>query len=217
LRIGSRSLLATKGKLAKIEHFDSKAEVEEYVRKIGLPASFYLPGFYMSNLPGQAIRKDEKTGKYVFILPCRPDASIPLVDIEADTGKFVKAILLNRDATLGKHIYGASAYYSPQDVVDGFVKAFPEAGKGMIFQSQPDDQYKAILASFGMPEKAQDELLENMKLLNKEFGYYSGGDLSDSHSVGGKSQSGADFQLLTDTLVSWDEFVKTAPAFKGLK
>ncbi|WRT63446.1 uncharacterized protein IL334_000351 [Kwoniella shivajii] len=196
---------STNGKLSNIEHFDTKAAVEEYIRSIDLPASFYLPGFYMSNIPGQALRKDDSTGKYVFQLPIQSDAKIPVIDIENDTGKFVKSILLNRDATIGKHIYGASAYLSPQDIVDGFVKAFSKDGQGASFKIQDDNEYKGVLAYFGMPEKVQVELLENMHLLNPEFGYYAGADLTESHSI------------LTDELTSWSDYVKASPAFKDLQ
>ena len=70
-------------------------------------------------------------GKYVLGLPVAADAQIPLVDIEKDTGKFVKAILMNRDEALGKEYLGATDYYTPQQAVDEFTKAFPEDGKGV--------------------------------------------------------------------------------------
>lgn len=38
------------GKLPNVPHFDGKAEVEEYINAIGVPATFFLAGFYMSNL-----------------------------------------------------------------------------------------------------------------------------------------------------------------------
>lgn len=34
-----------------MKHFDAKAEVEEYVRELGIPATFFYPGTYMSNFP----------------------------------------------------------------------------------------------------------------------------------------------------------------------
>jgi hypothetical protein len=38
------------GKLRLIHHFDSKADVETYIRSIHVPASFVNPGCFMSNL-----------------------------------------------------------------------------------------------------------------------------------------------------------------------
>jgi len=39
------------------------------------------------------------------------------------------------------------------------------------------------LKSYGMSQKIGEELLENMYLLNKEYGYYAGADLAESLSV----------------------------------
>jgi hypothetical protein len=44
----------TNGELTAVAHFDSKASVEEYVRTIGVPASFFMPGLFMS---GPAFKK----------------------------------------------------------------------------------------------------------------------------------------------------------------
>lgn len=37
-------------------HFDSKAEVEDYVRDLGIPATFFYAGAYMSNFK-EALQK----------------------------------------------------------------------------------------------------------------------------------------------------------------
>ena len=39
------------GKLSHMHHFDSKAEVEEYTREIGVPSSFFYAGCFMNNFP----------------------------------------------------------------------------------------------------------------------------------------------------------------------
>lgn len=43
--------IVSEGKLAHMAHFDSKAEVEEHTRSIGIPATFLFAGAYMSNIP----------------------------------------------------------------------------------------------------------------------------------------------------------------------
>ncbi|KAL4936019.1 NmrA-like domain-containing protein, partial [Aspergillus oleicola] len=37
------------GRLKDVPHFDQKAQVEAYIRSLGLNASFVLPGYFMSN------------------------------------------------------------------------------------------------------------------------------------------------------------------------
>lgn len=45
-------LPVSNGELVHMKHFDSKAEVEEYIRELGVPATFFYAGCYMSNFPG---------------------------------------------------------------------------------------------------------------------------------------------------------------------
>ena len=74
----------TGGRLSHVPHFDGKAEVEKYIRQIGIPATFVLPGYFMSNL--RQMRKGED-GVYTLAFPVSNAAQFPLFD-PADTGKF---------------------------------------------------------------------------------------------------------------------------------
>lgn len=192
----------TNGKLTKVQHFDSKAAVEEYARSQGVPATYFMPGYYMPNMPGQAFRKTDDT--WTLALPMPADAAkIPMYD-PADTGKYVKAIVLNRDKLLGKQFYGATAYMTPNDVVAVFKKTFPVAGKTASFYSVPHDQYVSILTGMHLPLFAAEELLENMRLMS-EGGYYGFDSLDESHSY------------VEDHLTTWENFIKKDPAFEGLE
>ena len=76
----------TNGRLSHVPHFEAKADVEEYIRKSGIPASFYLPGYFTTNF-GQIVQKAED-GSLSFAFPISKDAKFPLIDIAEDTGKF---------------------------------------------------------------------------------------------------------------------------------
>lgn len=173
-------ILVSGGKLSNVAHFDSKADVEEYIRAIGVPATFFLPGFYMSNIPGASLNNMQ--GAYNFALPIPSNSPIPLLDTEADTGKFVKGILMHRDQVLGARIYGATDYYTPEQIIADFQAVKPEDGKGGGARQIPEELFKKILGGKGMPEPIQQEMLENM-LLMPQFGYFGGASLDDSHSV----------------------------------
>jgi len=41
--------LMTKGKVTGVEHFDSKAEVETYIRGLNIKSLFFMAGWYMQN------------------------------------------------------------------------------------------------------------------------------------------------------------------------
>ncbi|KAI1081930.1 putative NmrA-like family domain-containing protein 1 [Whalleya microplaca] len=191
------------GKLPHVYHFDSKAIVEDYVRSLGIPASFFMPGFYMSNLPGQMFKPSPPDNAWTFALPVASTAPIPLYD-PRDTGKYIKAIVLNREELLGKRLLGASAYLSGQEVVDVFKKVYPEAGQTARYFQLTEEMFRGYLGSQGLPDFAVDELYENMRLL-EEFGYYGGEPLDETH------------RLVEDHLTTWEEFTKGAAGFAGLK
>ena len=171
----------SKGKLTHVYHYDSKAAVEQYIRDIGIPATFVMPGFFMSNIPGNNLRQGED-GKYMLAMAMPESAPVPLWAPELDTGKFAKAIWMKRDQVLGKRIYEAGAYVTPKQMLETFQQVFPEAGKGAHFVQLDYDTFTGMLKSRGMPEFAAVELWENMQLCN-DPGYYGGDSLDFSQSV----------------------------------
>ena len=172
----------TDGAFPNVEHFDSKAAVEQYIRDQEIPATFILPGFFMSNIPGQILRQVPPDNNWTLAMPAPSDTPVPLFDAAGDTGKFVKGILTHRDQVLGKRIYAASDYYTFADMVDTFKEMKSEAGKNANFVRMTKEQYKGALAKAGMPEKAQEELYENMAFMH-DYGYYGKASLAESHAV----------------------------------
>ena len=77
---------------------------------------------------------------------------------------------------------GATKYYTFDEVLDTFKKAYPEVGKEAQYFEVPHEIYKGFLTGMGMPDFAAVEVLENMRLLN-EGGYYGGEELEWSLSV----------------------------------
>jgi len=194
----------SKGILPDVKHFDSKAHIEAYIREIGIPASFFLPGFYMSNIPGAMMRQLPPNNDWTLGLPIPTSSPVPLLDTADDTGKFVKGILLNREKALGMRVYGATDYYTVAEIIKEFQEAFPEAGKSAKAVELPHEVFKGALAMSGMPAEGQEELLQNMRLMN-EFGYYGGAKLEESHSI------------LVDNLTTWKEYMAKAKPFAELK
>ncbi|KAI1740270.1 NMRAL1 protein [Xylaria scruposa] len=189
------------GKLPHVYHFDSKAHVEEYIRKIGVPATFFMPGFYMPNIPGGTMSKQGEN--WVFSLPIASSSPIPLYN-PADTGKYVKGIVDNKAALLGKRFTAATEYLTAQEVVDTFRRVFPEAGKTAGYFETPKDVFFGFMKGTGMPEFAVEEMYENMVLM-QDFGYYGGLPLDES------------LKFVKEPLTTFAEFAKNAPAFAGLQ
>lgn len=76
----------TNGRLNHVVHFDDKAEVERYIRSKGIPSTFVLPGYFMTNFTAlQMIRKAED-GVYTLAYPVSDKAKFPLIDTQSDIG-----------------------------------------------------------------------------------------------------------------------------------
>ncbi|KAH9906519.1 putative NmrA-like family domain-containing protein 1 [Xylariomycetidae sp. FL2044] len=193
----------SKGKLPNVYHFDSKAQVEEYIRSLGIPATFFMPGFYMPNISGGMLKPSPPDDAYTFGVPVAATAPFPLYE-PRDTGSYVKAIVRNREALLGRRFLGASAYLTGQEVVDGFRRVFPEAGRTARFFQVPEEGFRAYMKSTGAPDFVAQEMYENMRLL-EEFGYYGGEPLEPTH------------KFIEDKLTSWEEHVKSAKPWAELK
>ncbi|KAJ6779891.1 hypothetical protein PWT90_08663 [Aphanocladium album] len=173
----------SKGRLPGVTHFDSKAKIEQYIRQSGIPATFFLPGFYMSNF-FDMIRKNED-GSFTLTLPVDGDkAQIPAFDTDSDTGLFVKAALKETSPS-GKQILAATDYITPNKLVSEFSEVI---GKPANFFPAPADVFKSFL-----PPHGAQELLENMLLL-QDPGYYGGASLDESHKlIDGKPTTWKDF------------------------
>ena len=135
----------------------------------------------MSNLAGMSIRQ-MPDGNWGLGLPTPPDAPMPLFDAEDDTGKFVKGIFLNREKLLGERVLGATAYYTPTQIIEEFKELYPKVAATTAYHQLPAEVYKGILGSIGLPESFQVEMLENHQLF-AEAGYFGGASLDASHAV----------------------------------
>jgi len=193
----------TQGKLTKVCHFDFKARVQAYMQTLDIPVTYFMAGMYMTNLT-QLLRKNPGDTRYTMALPIAPTTRVPLFDVIADTGKFVKAIFLKPEPTLGKEIYGATDYYSLNDIVDTFAQVKSVDGHGAVAVQVPEQVYKGILKAAGLPDFVQDELLENF-LFYAEIGYYGGASLEESQAI------------LDEPLTTLKEYIEKEPAFADLK
>lgn len=192
----------TKGVLKHVYHFDSKAQVEEYVRELGVPATYFMPGIFMSNFPGGMLRPSEADGgAYRLHMPFGPDKGISLFDSAADSGKFIKGIVLNRERLLGKHVLATSGDVTGAEMVETFKRVYPEAGKGAEFVQVPVEAYQSSVPG---PDFIKQELTENMRLIG-EYGYFGGESIKESQ------------EIVEDPLTTWEEHIKNAKAFAELK
>jgi hypothetical protein len=143
----------------------AKHEVEEYVRKIGLPATFVYTGIYNNNftsLPYPLFCMELKLdGSFEWQAPFHPDAKLPWLDAEHDVGPAV--IQLFKDGPgkwNGKRIALAYEYLSPIEACRAF-----ERGVGRPVR------YKR--GSIEVKVKIPDGYREQLQALEKLFSPYN--------------------------------------------
>ncbi|KAJ6002300.1 NmrA family transcriptional regulator [Penicillium canescens] len=179
---------ASQGRLTHVKHFDSKADIEQYVREKQLPATFVHAGFYMSNALTQSIIRKQPDDTYVVAIPVSDEALLPMFDAAADTGKFVKAAIKNRPAVLGQQICACTDYYRPSRLAQEFAEVM---GKHTELVLLSEEEYKASV----IPPSFGQEAYETY-LLMEDPGYYVGKGLEES------------LELLDEQPTSWKDFVR---------
>lgn len=139
-----------------------------------------MPGFYMSNLAtGMLHPSPTSPNEYILALPIPPHTPIPLFDAEADTGKFIKGILLHRQELLGKRVLAATDYYTLNEIVREFNDVTKE-GVTAKTVTVSEAEFKDAMGQ--MPEKGKVEMYENMVFMT-DYGYYGKEPLEESHKV----------------------------------
>ncbi|RWA13553.1 hypothetical protein EKO27_g1557 [Xylaria grammica] len=105
----------------------AKHDVEEYVRKIGLPATFVYTGIYNNNFTSllyplfcMELKPD---GYFEWQAPFHPDAKLPWLDAEHDVGPAILQLFKDGPAKWnGKRIALAYEYLTPIEACGAFQK-----------------------------------------------------------------------------------------------
>ncbi|OTB07768.1 hypothetical protein M426DRAFT_71543 [Hypoxylon sp. CI-4A] len=142
----------------------TKHEVEKYVRKIGLPATFVYTGIYNNNftsLPYPLFCMDlQSDGSFEWQAPFHPDAKLPWLDAEHDVGPAI--IQLFKDGPgkwNGKRIALAYEYLSPREVCEAFERGI---GRPVHYKRGP------IELKVKIPEGYRVQLEALEKLFSKD-------------------------------------------------
>ena len=145
--------------------FDSKAEVEAYLRTLPIKSAFFAPGMFMQNflsysapqpVPGQ-------DGTYAIANVIAPDARHPLIDTVGDSGKYVGAILADPDKYVGKVLHASTGLYTYRQVAEIITRV---TGKNTIYAQIPKETWAGY-----MPPGTAEALTAMMEFI-EEPGYY---------------------------------------------
>jgi uncharacterized protein YbjT (DUF2867 family) len=155
------------GKLAHVEHFDAKAEIETYIRGLPVQSAFFAPASFMQNLEDRMKPRPSPAndGTYVLADMLPGNTPVPYIDI-TDTGAWVAAILAEPDKYAGKFFAAAAELYTPDEIAAVMSKV---TGKTVTHVQLPDEVVKGFF-----PEGLREQLFE-MWVLNREYGYFGEG------------------------------------------
>ncbi|KAF2852499.1 NAD(P)-binding protein [Plenodomus tracheiphilus IPT5] len=153
------------GALKNVEHFDDKAEIEQYIRSLPVKSAFFAPASFMQNVQSNFMKpRPSPVGDGTFvianILPA--ESRVPLIDI-SETGLWIGAILADPEKYNGKFFAAAEGLYSLDEMCEIMSKV---TGKTVKYQRLPDEVFKGFL-----PEGLREALYE-MWVLNRDYGYY---------------------------------------------
>ncbi|KAH8819295.1 hypothetical protein F5884DRAFT_864819 [Xylogone sp. PMI_703] len=135
----------TNGELTGVEHCDSKASVEAYIRGLPINAVFYEPVYYMQNFLNPMLKpKVNNDGTVTLSSPWPPNTRLPMIDI-TDSGMFVAPALLDPVKYNGKTFTSAAAYYTAQDIVDTWSRV---SGKEAQLPTSHPAEFRDVVGPF---------------------------------------------------------------------
>ncbi|KAF2754431.1 NmrA family transcriptional regulator [Pseudovirgaria hyperparasitica] len=186
---------ATDGVITSVKHFDSKAVVEEYIRSLNIPASFYMPGMFLSSL--YSMFRPGPDGVYALNLPFPTTTKIPTIASDVDSGAFIAAMLL--EGPTGERVAASTELE--------FAEAAKQYEAGTGRKAVANELSAELFASY-LPESVREELSGNMKLIRPDVGGYYVGEPVDAIAKGN--------QLLEKhglgPLISFEQYAKNTAA-----
>ena len=136
-----------------IPHFESKREIEEHVRQIGLPFTIFRPTFFMQNW--------EWTREMILggtlAQPLDPDKPFQQVTVE-DVGAYAAIAFENPDRWIGREVDLAGDEQSMTEIAETFGRVI---GREVSYYQVPWDQFE---------EQMGEEATLNLRWIN-DVGY----------------------------------------------
>jgi uncharacterized protein YbjT (DUF2867 family) len=124
-----------------IPHFESKWEIEEHVRQIGLPFTIFRPTFFMQNW--------EWTREMILggtlAQPLDPDKPLQQVAVE-DIGAFAAIAFENPDSWIGREVDLAGDEQSMSEIAETYGRVI---GREVSYYQVPWDQFEEQMGEEG--------------------------------------------------------------------
>ena len=154
------------GNIKNLGSFDAKAEVERYIRTLPMKCAFFAPGSFMQNFNVGMGPQPLGDGTFAIFNFIKPETQFPVIDIAADTGKWVGAVLADPNTYHKTFFAAATTLHTWIETAEIMSKV---SGKTIVYKQLPKDTY---LSNFppGMRPYFGD-MFEWMQ----DYGYYGPG------------------------------------------
>ena len=125
-----------------IPHFESKYEIEQHIRLIGLPATILRPVFFYYNFNSDMMRSTIMSG--TLSMAIKPDRSLQMLAVE-DLAVFAKMAFDNPDEYIGKTVELAGEELTMLQAAESFGKVL---GRPVKYAEMPIEQVKSCNEDF---------------------------------------------------------------------
>ncbi|KAL2830501.1 hypothetical protein BDW59DRAFT_177845 [Aspergillus cavernicola] len=150
-----------------VDQFDSKAEIEIYLRGLPFKTAYIAPGMFMQNLVTVMAPRRGDDGSYVIVSVNDPDTKVPLIDAVGDTGAYLVPLLEDPERVVdGKVIYAASGVYSFSEIAEIIGRV---SGETVKYVRIPGEVYQGF-----MKEEQGGRMLAMMNFFDHP-GYFGAG------------------------------------------
>ncbi|KAL2819723.1 hypothetical protein BJX63DRAFT_360389 [Aspergillus granulosus] len=149
-----------------VDQFDSKAEIEGYIRSLPLKSAFIAPGMFMTNLGTSMAPRKQEDGSYAVIGANDPHTRIPLIETVADFGHYAVPLLKDPEGMNGKVMYAATKLYSFSEMVEIISRV---SGETVRYVQIPGEVYAGF-----MKGEMGNRMVAMMNFID-EPGYYGPG------------------------------------------
>ncbi|KAF0317419.1 nmrA family transcriptional regulator [Colletotrichum asianum] len=152
----------TNGNLTKVYHFDSKAEISDHARALGVPFVDIHAAGYMNNFTTFSRPRPAGDGSYVVDGTWPEDFQMPLLDTYHDFGLFVQLAIESDEFNRGdgKIIW---AYGDQVTVPDQVKNISTVTGKKIANNKVTEEQIRAGMVQAGLPPFVVDDMIETFK------------------------------------------------------
>ncbi|KAJ1962862.1 hypothetical protein GGI12_002392 [Dipsacomyces acuminosporus] len=137
------------GEITKVLHFEGKYKIQQYLFSQPIKgAAVQLSSYYQNNLQSPQWAEDGET--LLLGLPVPSDIKVPHVDVDRDTGPYVKYIIDNRETSDGQVFPLTSGYYSQNEIAEAFTAATGIKAKAfqVPLEYLPSDDLRAMFSFF---------------------------------------------------------------------